>query len=122
MNKKNVIVKDHQAIIQTWGENQTHSLSIVSDNYKYLYWFYGEGMEPKEELYNLSKDTFELQNLVSKPTSRKKLDYMRQLYDDFVATWKDGAVPYNGYPKYAILFNRHIPWKDKKQLMKTRKK
>lgn len=122
MNKKNVIVKDHQAIIQTWGENQTHSLSIVSDNYKYLYWFYGEGMEPKEELYHLSKDAFELQNLVSNPTFGKKLDYMRQLYDDFVATWKDEAVPYNGYPKYAVLFNRHIPWKDKKHLMKTRKK
>ena len=30
MNKENTTVKDHQAIIQTWGENQTHSLSIVS--------------------------------------------------------------------------------------------
>ena len=47
---------------------------------------------------------------------------MRKLYDDFVATWKDEAVPYNDYPKYAILFNRHIPWKNKKHLMKTRKK
>ena len=68
----------------------------------------------------MSKDAFELQNLVSNPTFGKKLDYMRQLYDDFVATWKDEAVPYNGYPKYAVLFNRHIPWKDKKELMKTK--
>ena len=45
----------------------------------------------------MSKDAFELQNLVSNPTFGKKLDYMRQLYDDFVATWKDEAVPYNGY-------------------------
>ena len=74
-------------------------------------------MEPKEELYDLSKDAFELDNLISNPIIRKELDYMRQLYDDFVAIWKDEAVPYNDYPKYSILFNRHISWKDKKHLM-----
>lgn len=47
---------------------------------------------------------------------------MRQLYDDFIATWKDEAMMYNGYPKYAFLLNRHIALKNKKQLMKTMKK
>ena len=46
---------------------------------------------------------------------------MRQLYDDFIATWKDEAMMYNDYPKYAILFNRHIALKNKKQLMKIMK-
>ena len=40
---------------------------------------------------------------------------MRQLYDDFIATWKDEAMMYNDYPKCAILFNRHIALKNKKQ-------
>ena len=67
MNKKMQLSKTIKQLFRPGEKNQTHSLSIVSDNYKYLYWFYGEGMEPKEELYNLSKDAFELQNLVSNP-------------------------------------------------------
>lgn len=120
LNKKDTTVKNHQAIIQVWGENPTHSLSIVSGNYKYLYWFYGEGMEPKEELYDLSKDAYELKNLVSDQSSRKDLNHIRKVYDEFVANWKKEAVSYNGYQEYAVLFDRHIPWKVKKELMKTK--
>jgi arylsulfatase A-like enzyme len=121
VEKKNATVKEDQAIIQAWGENPTHSLSIVSGKYKYLYWFYGEGMEPKEELYDLVEDRYEMNNLAANASNAKDLKKMQAKYDKYVEIWGDESIEGNGYPEYATLYNRHIPWSKKKHLMKVYK-
>ena len=89
MSGKKKQVKDHQMILQVWGENPTHSMSIVKDNFKYLFWFYGgEGMTPKEELYNLEKDRYEMNNLADNKKYAKVLNEMRAIYDMEVANWE----------------------------------
>ena len=121
LNKKNAKVKDSQAIIQAWGESPTHSLSIVTDQYKYLYWFYAEGMEAKEELYDLTADKYEMKNLVNDPSKAKDLKEMQELYDEYVAVMKKESVPGNRYPEYAILYDRHVAWSEKRDLIKLYK-
>lgn len=122
VEKKNAKVKDDQAIIQAWGEDPTHALTVVSGDYKYLYWFYGEGMQPQEELYNLKKDKYEMNNLASNSKHAKKLAEMQKLYDSYVATWKKDAVKTGGYPEYGSLYDRHISWDVKREIMQVDKK
>jgi hypothetical protein len=42
---------------------------------------------------------------------------MRQRYDRHVAAWKVLAVPYNNYQKYATIFDRNLPWAQKRLLV-----
>ncbi len=121
LEKKKGKVKEHQAIIQAWGESPTHSLSIVTDQYKYLYWFYAEGMEAKEELYDLTSDKYELKNLANDPSRLKDLKEMQKIYDSYVLKMKLESVPGNKYPKYAILYDRHVEWSKKRDLIKLYK-
>jgi arylsulfatase A-like enzyme len=122
VENKNATVKDDQAIIQAWGEDPTHALTVVSGDYKYLYWFYGEGMQPAEELYNLKEDRYEMNNLATDYKSAKKLAEMQKLYDRYVETWKNDAVETGNYPVYGSLYDRHVPWTVKRELMQVDKK
>jgi arylsulfatase A-like enzyme len=116
LSKKDAKVKEHQAIIQAWGESPTHSLSIVTDKYKYLYWFYGDGMQPKEELYDLQADRYEMKNLASECSMKYKLQEMQEIYDTYVEKIKEESAN-KGYEAYAKLYNRAIPWSDKKKII-----
>ena len=120
-DKPNKEVRDHDILIQAWGENPTHCLSVVADQYKYLYWFYGKEMEPVEELFCLKDDEGEMNNLINDAAHAKQLAKMRKLYDAEVEEWKVEAVKDHGYEKYGILFDRHIPWSEKTGLMKEPK-
>ncbi|MGB2129014.1 MAG: sulfatase family protein [Flavicella sp.] len=122
VEKKGASVKEDQAIIQAWGEDPTHSLTIVAGDYKYLYWFYGEGMQPKEELYNIKKDIYEMNNLANNTKYADKLKEMQGRYDAYVAKWKRDAVPTGNYPMYASLYDRHVSWDVKRELLQIDKK
>ncbi|TLX71835.1 sulfatase [Labilibacter sediminis] len=121
LEKPNKEVKDHDILIQAWGENPTHCLSVVADEYKYLYWFYGKEMEPVEELFYLKDDEGEMNNLINEAAHAKQLSKMRSIYDTEVEKWKMEAVKDHGYEKYGILFDRHIPWSEKIGIMKEPK-
>ena len=47
---------------------------------------------------------------------RPVLETMRHQYDLQLAHWKRNAVKYNDYAQYAEVFDRTVPWKDKKDL------
>ncbi len=104
-------------LIQAWGSDPIHSLSVVSNRYKYTYWPYGEGMAPQEELFDLKVDPYEMRNISGEKGSHKILKKMRKAYDKYVAGWESEAVSVNSYKQYAQIYNRHIPWADKKELM-----
>jgi len=107
-------IRDHMAFINVWGPIEARSLTALTKEWKYTYWWYkGKGMEPVEELFNTGKDPLELKNLVANPECSDVLNEMRKKYDSHIAWWKKHAVPYNDYQRYGTLFDRNIPWEER---------
>lgn len=105
-------------LINVWGPKTVHSLGVVTKDWKYIFWSYAEGeFQPTEELYDLDNDPLELKNLASDASLKDSLNGMRKLYDQQVGAWKNLAVPYNNYQKYATIFDRNIPWQAKRELV-----
>ncbi len=102
------------AFINAYGAIPTHSLSCLTEDHKYTYWWYGdETMEPTEELFDTANDPLELTNRATDPDSASLLNKMRERYDVELAKWKAEAVPYNDYQKYGVLFDRSVPVAEK---------
>ena len=113
-------IRDHMAFINVWGPIAATSLTALTRQWKYTYWWYrGEGMEPVEALFNIERDPLELKNLAADREHLIALEVMRRKYDRELAAWKERAVPYNDYQRYGILFDRSIAW-DKKQPLCTK--
>lgn len=109
-----VDVRKQLAFINTYGALPTHSLTVLTKEEKYTYWWYGDSnMEPAEELFRLVDDPLEMTNLASDPKASSLLDSMRQKYDAELSAWKEQAVAYNNYQRYGRLFDRTIPWEQK---------
>ena len=110
----------HQSLplINVWGPKEVHSLGVVTKERKYIFWSYAEGdFEPAEELYDLDNDPLELKNLAADASQAAALQEMRTVYDQHVAAWKVLAVPYNNYQKFATIFDRTVPWPQKRPLV-----
>lgn len=109
--------REQLAFINTFDNLPVHSLSVLTKDWKYTYWWYGdEKMQPAEELFHLSEDPLEMTNLASNEASSSKLQDMRRRYDAELQSWKEQAVPYNDYRKYGVLFDRSVSW-SKKQIV-----
>ncbi len=113
-------IREHLPFINAWPRNYpTTSLSIVTDEWKYTYWWYaGQGMEPAEDLFNTKRDPLELKNLAGDPACKSVLDAMRRRYDHELDLWKQNVVSYNGYEPFSTLFDRSVPWSAKTRLLK----
>ena len=115
-------VRDQMAFMNVYGPMPTHSLSALTKQWKYTYWWYADGgMKPAEELFDTENDPLELTNLAADPKFAKPLAEMRTKYDRELAQWKAHAVPYNDYQRYATLFNRTLPWTTKAPLLSKSK-
>jgi arylsulfatase A-like enzyme len=110
-------VREALPIIQAWGTAGTLALSVVTHEYKYIYWMYGEGVAPTEELFHLQDDPYEMENIADRAEHREALMTMRGHYDAEVARWKEHAVAYNDYQSFGVLYDRTIPWEDKSHLL-----
>lgn len=112
-------IHDALPLINVWGPVKVHSLAIVTRDAKYVYWSYAEGdFSPTEELYLTGKDPLELTNAVSDPESWKTLQEMRARYDSVIEHWKEYVVPYHGYQQFGTIFDRNLPWSQKRALVK----
>ncbi|MGJ8691860.1 MAG: sulfatase-like hydrolase/transferase [Thalassotalea sp.] len=119
---KNPSLSVHQSLplINVWGSAPTHALGVVTDRWKYVYWFYADGMEPVEELFDLSIDSIEMKNVATDPANIAVLKAMREHYDNSLRKWQQESVSSNGYDSYATLFDRHIPWDKKKKSLESK--
>lgn len=107
-------IHKHLAFINVWGALPTQSLTCLTKEWKYTYWWYGSAeMTPAEELFNIASDPLEMKNLANIASADTMLDSMRAIYDIELSRWKQHAVPYNDYQQYGILFDRAIPWEQK---------
>jgi arylsulfatase A-like enzyme len=107
-------IREQMAFINAWGVVPVQSLTCLTKEWKYTYWWYGdENMKPTEELYYLANDPLEMKNLANDPHSATMLNTMRAKYDAELLKWKQEAVAYNNYRQYARLFDRSIPWEQK---------
>nr|WP_320120362.1 sulfatase [uncultured Marinifilum sp.] len=107
--------RDVIALTNMWGNDEIQAMSIVSKDWKYIYWQYSdERMKPSEELFNIGKDRLEMNNQANNPKYKKKLAEMRRLYDKQHKHLTKNAIDGNDYPKYSILFDRNANATDKK--------
>jgi arylsulfatase A-like enzyme len=86
-------IHEQLAFINTWGTLATQSLTVLTKDMKYTYWWYGDKtMTPTEDLFNLEKDPMEMTNLAANPEAAPLMEKMRKKYDDELTRWKAEAV------------------------------
>lgn len=107
MRDPTVAVHDWLPLINVWGPKAVHSLSVVTRDWKYIYWPHDAGQfQPTEELYCTDRDPGELKNLVNVESAAEDLKRMRAVYDRAVAHWRQAGVPYHEYPGFVKKFVR----------------
>ena len=111
------------AFINVYGAMPTRSLTCITQQHKYTYWWYSdETMEPVEELFDNRNDPLEITNLAADPDSQSILETMRSRYDKELNKWNSEAVDYNDYQRFGVLFDRNIPPTEKQGLLRRPRK
>ena len=114
LENPNVGGHEQIAFINTYGKLPTHSLSCITPDKKYTYWWYSDDtMQPTEELFDLRNDSLETTNLATSSDHTRQLQEMRARYDSELTKWKAEAVDYNKYQRYGKLFDRNVPASEK---------
>ncbi len=104
-------------LLNFWGPKETHCLSVVSEDWKYIHWHYaGDGYEATDELYHLAEDPHELENLAIGEKNAASLTAMQGAHSQQVQKLRKEAVPFHNYQQFATLFDRQIAWPDKHHL------
>ncbi|AWG22791.1 hypothetical protein FFWV33_15270 [Flavobacterium faecale] len=112
------IKREFITLTNMWGNDEIQEMSVVSKDWKYIYWQYGsEIMKPAEELYYVGKDRLELYNHSKDPVYLKKLAEMRTIYDQHYDHLAKNIVHYNDYEKYIVLFDRKANTASKKPFL-----
>lgn len=107
-------LREQLAFMNVFGPDATKSLTVLTKDVKYTYWWYGnDKMEPTEELFHIGKDPLEMTNLASNPEAASLLNIMRKKYDSELNKWKTEALKDSPYQKYPALFDRSIPLAEK---------
>ncbi|MBT7981058.1 MAG: sulfatase [Akkermansiaceae bacterium] len=104
-------------LMNCWGPEAAQSLSVVTRDWKYIYWYYGHEMNPTEELFDMRKDKLELFNTANDPQQKKALQLMRSHYDNAVSSIKNKGAP--THKVYGKLFDRKVPWNQKTALINS---
>ncbi len=103
-------------LIQNWGTGKcdfNKTLAVVSDRWKYIFWPYGDkNINPSEELYNLTDDPLEVDNLVKRNANPEVLARMRRVYGKDLDLWKSECV--ESYRSFGTLFDRGVSWREKR--------
>lgn len=113
-------VRESLPLFNFWGVASAQSMAIVTSEWKYIHWYYGEGMQPTEELFNLGEEPYEMINVATDSHYVAVLKTMRQHYDVALAAVAKQVVPNHSYEDYPTLFSRTVPWANKVALVKAK--
>ena len=114
-------IRDFLPLFNFWGTPSAQSMAIVTPNWKYIHWYFGEGMQPTEELFDLASDRYEMTNSAADATHASTLATLRLYYDKQLTDIERGLTPKHGYENYPTVFSRTIPWEQKAALVKQLK-
>lgn len=105
------------ALHQIWNQTRDDvigAMGVVTEEYRYNYWFYAnDKMPPAEELFSRKNDRYEQTNLINNPELAPVLEEMRKLYDANLEEWKTGRTENSSYPRYDTVADRRLPWQEK---------
>ncbi|MGJ8673449.1 sulfatase family protein [Rubritalea sp.] len=114
LEEPNKDLREQLSFINVFGPDATKSLTVLTKDVKYTYWWYGnDKMEPTEELFHLGKDPQEMNNLAKNPEAASLLNTMRKKYDSQLSIWEKEAIVGSRYQTYPTLFDRNIPLEEK---------
>ena len=123
LSRAGAVKRESIALLNLWGNREIQEMTIVTRDWKYIYWsFESQMMKPTEELFHVGKDRLEMKNLANDPRHAATLKAMRALYDRQFRHLKANAVDYNGYTKYSVLFDRSSTLKQKAPFLKPTRK
>jgi arylsulfatase A-like enzyme len=104
-------VRDWLPLFNFWGVPSAQSMAVVSEDWKYIHWFYGaQEMTPTEELFHLSHDRLEMSNVAHEPRFERELAAARKAYDAELSLIQPRLASGHGYEPYPVLFDRVTPW------------
>ncbi len=107
INGKTKSIHESLLLINVWGARAAQSIAVVSEQWKYIHWFYGaDGYQQKEELFDMKKDRLELSNEADNPAFKKKLSKMQKEYDHWMDYWAKNHLPGSDYELYSDLAKR----------------
>lgn len=90
-------IRENLSLINVWGPPACQSFGVVTQDWKYIYWPSTKGgLQPTEELFNVSSDPLELKNAI-KTASPTIVARMRKSYDSALEHWMQEGVSYHGY-------------------------
>ena len=123
-------VREWLPLFNFWGVASAQSMAVVSEEWKYIYWYYGgaktgdkaAAMTPTEELFDLSQDRVEMANVAGDPSHETQLAAARAAYDAEMAALKASVFKGHGYEPYPVLFDRMTAWANKEPLLVSMKK
>jgi arylsulfatase A-like enzyme len=117
LTQPEAFVRDSLAIFNLWGTPSAYSMAIVTPEWKYIYWYWGEKMDPTEELFHLNDDRIEMKNLISDSSHENVLASLRNDYAAEFARLRANVNPGNGYAPFPVLFDPKVRWEEKKELV-----
>lgn len=117
LDDPNASLHKYLPLINVWGPKQVHSFGVVTESFKYVYWPYAaDGMQATEELFDMRNDTLELHNLLTRDEYREMLEAARAVYRKANGHWREEAVSFHGYRKFATIFDPKVAWDKKARL------
>lgn len=109
---------DQMAFMNCWSNKATTSLTCLTKQYKYTYWWYqDESMKPTEELFDTQNDPLELKNLATDSKNLEVLKMMRKKYDQEIVKWNNEVADNKVYKDFGILFDRSVSFDVKSKLL-----
>lgn len=107
------------ALLNMWGNDEIQAMSVVNEDWKYIYWQYSDSiMNSTEELFNIGSDRLEMENLAADTAYSEILEEMRSNYKEHFDHMVDNTVSYNSYEKYKVLFNRKTTHEERRPFLK----
>ncbi len=90
------------------------SMSIVTEDFKYIYYPYAEKLPAGEELFNMKNDRLEMHNVIADPENKDVLAKMKGFYNEALKHWQKENVKRSSYEEFEIIFDQDVPWDTKK--------